>query len=99
MLLTVFEGRRLKSGSLSGKQDVDRAMLPGGSVGRCVPCLSQLPVAAGIPWLVTTSLLSSRPASSNLSLSIFVCGCVLKHFPLLKNMYTKSRGGGGGCLS
>ena len=36
--------------------------------GKIRSSLFQLLVAAGIPWLVATSLQSSRPASSHLSL-------------------------------
>ena len=67
--LTVLEARNLKSvvllgwnGSVTGQCSLQ--MLSGG----ISPCLLQLLVADCIAWLVDTSLPSSRPASSNLSL-------------------------------
>ena len=54
---TVLQARNLKSVSLIQNQDVGRTALPPETVGdSSFPWLLQLLVAAGIPWLVATSV-------------------------------------------
>lgn len=57
----MLEARRLKSVALGRNQGVGRAVPPLEALveNSSIPCLLQLLVAAGIPWLVATSLHSS----------------------------------------
>ena len=70
---TILEDRSLNSTSQDRNQGVCRGVLPPDALGKSLSCFLQLfpPVTASSPWLFATSLSSSRPASSGLSLLCF----------------------------
>lgn len=80
--LTDLEARRLKPVSLGQNQGVDGAMLLPEAVGENLVLVFPASVAAGIPWLVATSLQSLPLGSRGI---FFFCLCQVSSASLLRD--------------